>query len=111
MNRTELIVVVSAVLLIAFMLGWSARWLLHKFNRVSTANVADLDHMASALHDAEEARDQAMAYVEDREAELTNRLSQTEAELETAMDGLGEARREAQELRSYISENSRSDTA
>jgi prophage endopeptidase len=33
---------------------------------------------------------------------MTNQLSQTEAELRAAMDGLREARREAEELRSYI---------
>ena len=54
------------------------------------------------LHDAEETRDQAITYLQQREAELTNQLAQTEAELSAAMDGLREARREAEELRAWI---------
>ena len=37
---------------------------------------------------------------------MTNQLSQTEAELRAAMDGLREARREAEELRGYIEQHS-----
>ncbi len=40
--------------------------------------------------------------MEQREAELTNRVSQTEAELRAAMEGLRDARAEAGELRAYI---------
>jgi prefoldin subunit 5 len=58
--------------------------------------------MAQALHEAEETRDQAITYLQQREAEITNQLSQTEAELRAAMDGLREARHEAEELRGYI---------
>ena len=43
--------------------------------------------MAHELHDAEETRDQAISYFQNREAELTNQLAQTEAELKAAMDG------------------------
>jgi prophage endopeptidase len=53
--------------------------------------------MAQALHEAEEVRDQAITYLQQREAELTNQLAQTEAELRAAMDGLREARHEAEE--------------
>lgn len=107
MNRTELVIATTLILFGMFLLGWAAHWLFRRFNRVGTTNVADLDHMASALHEAEEARDQAIAYMQAREAELTGKLGQTEAELAAAMDGLGEARREAAELRAYIEQNSR----
>lgn len=106
MNRIELIAVLAVILFLAFASGWVTSWLYRKFNRVNTSNVADLDHMASALHDAEETRDQALAYMEDRERDLTNQLSQSQAELAAAMEGLGEARREASELRAYIEANS-----
>jgi len=33
---------------------------------------------------------------------MTNQMAQTEAELRAAMDGLRDARREAEELRTYI---------
>ena len=49
-----------------------------------------------------ETRDQAIAYLEQRERELTNRLAQTEAELGAAMDGLRDSRSEAEDLRAYI---------
>ena len=58
--------------------------------------------MAQALHEAEETRDQAITYLQQREAEMTGQLSQTEAELRAAMDGLRDARHEAEELRSML---------
>ena len=50
-------------------------------------------------------RDEAIAYLQTREAELSNQLSQTEAELTAAMDGLRDARQEAEELRAWIERN------
>ncbi len=102
MNRTEFIVAMTIVLFIAFGLGWFASWLVHRFTRVTQAEISDLDQMAHDLHNAEEARDEALTYFEQRERDLTTQLSQTEAELRAAMDGLGDARAEAEELRSYI---------
>lgn len=102
MNRAEFIVATAIVLFVAFLLGWFASWLIHRVTRVTQADMNELDQMAQALHDAEEARDQAITYLQQREAELTNQLTQTEAELSAAMDGLREARHEAEELRGYI---------
>ena len=106
MGRTELVIITAVILFTAFLLGWLAHWLLQRFNRVETANVSELDHMASALHEAEEARDAALVQLEARESELMHELNQTRAELQAAMDGLGNARREAEELRAYIEANS-----
>ncbi|MFN3147693.1 MAG: hypothetical protein ACE368_21825 [Paracoccaceae bacterium] len=102
MNRTEFIIVTAAILFVAFVLGWFAHWLVHRFTRVSSSEMGELDKLAQALHEAEEQRDQAIAYFQHREAEMTNQLAQTEAELRAAMDGLRDARHEAEELRSYI---------
>lgn len=102
MNRTEFVIATAVILLVAFSVGYFACWLVQRFSRVSTADVAELDQMAKSLHDAEETRDQAITYLQQREAELTNQLSQTEAELRAAMDGLRDARHESEELRSYI---------
>lgn len=102
MNRTEFIVATAIILFVAFMLGWFAYWLLHKLARVNTGDINELDRMARELHEAEEARDQAVTYMQQREAELTNQMNQTEAELRAAMDGLREARREAEELRGQL---------
>lgn len=102
MNRTEFVVTIAVILFIAFALGWFASWLMHRFSRVTTSDIAELESMSQALHDAEEMRDQAITYLQHREAELTNQLSQTEAELSAAMEGLRASRQEAAELRGYI---------
>ncbi|MBT0958006.1 hypothetical protein IV417_11470 [Alphaproteobacteria bacterium KMM 3653] len=102
MSRAEFIAVTAIILFVAFMLGWFANWLIHRLTRVTQAEMGELDKMAQSLHEAEETRDQAITYLQQREAELTNQLSQTEAELGAAMDGLRAARQEAEELRSYI---------
>lgn len=102
MNRTEFIIATAVILFVAFCLGWFANWLVYRFTRVSQAEIGELDRMAQALHEAEETRDQAITYLQQREAEITNQLTQTEAELRAAMDGLREARQEAEELRAYI---------
>lgn len=102
MNRTEFVFATAIILLLAFCLGWFASWLIHRLTRVTAADMGELEQMAQALHEAEEQRDQAVAYVESREAELTNQINQTEAELRAAMDGLRDARHEAEELRAYI---------
>lgn len=99
MNRTEFIAVTAIVLLGAFMLGWFTYWLLHRFTRITQSQMNEVDALAHDLHDAEEARDQAIAQLRLREADLTNRLHQCEAELRAAMDGLRSARQEAEELR------------
>lgn len=102
MNRTEFIFATAIVLFVAFCLGWFANWLVHRFTRVSQADVNELEKMSQELHEAEETRDQAITYLQQREAELTNQLAQTEAELAAAMDGLREARHEAEEMRSRM---------
>lgn len=102
MNRPELTIYTAIILFVAFLLGWFASWLVNRFTRVTKAEIGELDKMAQQLHEAEETRDQAITYIQQREAELTNQLSQTEAELRAAMDGLRDARREADELRAYV---------
>ncbi|MFY0692917.1 MAG: hypothetical protein JXR14_13475 [Paracoccaceae bacterium] len=102
MNRTEFVIATAIILFVAFTVGWFTCWLVQRFSRVSTSDVAELDQMSKALHDAEETRDKAIHYLQHREAELTNQLAQTEAELKAAMDGLRNARHEAEDLRAYI---------
>ena len=99
MNRFEFIAVTAVILFVAFALGWFANWLVTRATRVTKAEIGELDRMAQSLHEAEEMRDQAITYLQQREAELTNQLSQTEAELRAAMEGLRDARREAEGLR------------
>ncbi|SIS55652.1 hypothetical protein SAMN05421759_101399 [Roseivivax lentus] len=102
MNRIEFIITTAIILFVAFCLGWFANWLVHRFTRVSQSDLSELERMSQELHEAEETRDQAITYLQQREAELTNQLAQTEAELSAAMEGLREARHEAEELRAYL---------
>lgn len=102
MTHNEFIVGMTIVLFLAFGLGWFAAWLVHRLTRVSQAEISDLDQMARDLHNAEEARDEASTYFEQRERELVTQLTQTEAELRAAMDALRDVRVEAEELRAYI---------
>ncbi|MCI2399598.1 hypothetical protein [Aliiroseovarius subalbicans] len=102
MNRTEFIIVTAIILFVAFTLGWFAHWMIHRFTKVSGGEMGEIDKMAQSLHEAEETRDQAITYLQQREAEMSNQLHQTEAELRAAMDGLRDARTEAEELRAYI---------
>lgn len=102
MNRTEFIIATAIILFVAFALGWFANWLIHRFIRVSSSDVGELDRMAQELHEAEETRDQAITYLQQREAELSNQLIQNEAELRATMDGLRDARQEVEQLRAHI---------
>ncbi len=102
MTRTAFILVTAIVLILAFGLGWFSHWLVHRFIRVAGGDVDEIDRMAQDLHDAEEMRDQALAFLESRETELGSQLAQAEAELRATMDGLRAARAEAEELRLYV---------
>ena len=95
MNRTEFIAVTAVILFVAFVLGWFAHWVVHRFVRVKGSEMGELDKLAQQLHDAEEQRDQAVAYYQQRELDQSNALHQTEAELRAAMEGLRDARQEA----------------
>ncbi|MCB1394417.1 MAG: hypothetical protein H6898_14770 [Rhodobacter sp.] len=99
MNRIEFIVVTVIVLTAAFALGWFVNWLVHRFTRVTQADLGELERMAQALHEAEETRDQAIAYIHHREDELGREVAQLKAELRAAMDGLRDARHEVETMR------------
>ena len=104
MTSPQFVAATAIMLFIAFCLGWFANWLVHRFSRVAADDVAQLDRMSQELHEAEETRDQAITYLQQREAELTNQLAQTEAELRAAMDGLRDARHEAEEMRARVNQ-------
>ncbi|MGB0157808.1 MAG: hypothetical protein ACPF9P_02735 [Thalassovita mediterranea] len=106
MERTQFILATAIILFVAFCMGWFAYWLIHRFTQISKSDIGELDRMAQELHESEETRDQAITYLQQREAELTTQLSQTEAELAATMEGLREARHEAEELRSYLERGS-----
>ena len=102
MNRNEFVIATAIVLMLAFTLGWFAHLVVQRLRRVSAADMGELEKLAQSLHEAEETRDQAIVYLEQRESELQNQIAQTEAELRAAMEGLRDARHEAEEMRAYI---------
>lgn len=102
MNRIEFIIATAIILFVTFLVGWFAHWLLHRFSRVAKSDITQLERMAGELNDAEEARDSAITYMQQREADLTNQMTQIEAELKAAMDGLHTARLENENLQSQL---------
>lgn len=95
MNRTEFVTVTTIILFGVFVLGWFASWLIGRLTRPSPADLADLEQQ---VRDTERERDKAISLLKEGEA----RLAATQAELETAMEGLRESRTEIEELRDYI---------
>jgi len=102
MNRTEFIIATAIILMVAFALGWLTHWVLHRFGSGAGGDIAEMDRLSQSLLEAEETRDHAILYLEQREAELMSQIAQAEAELRAAMEGLREARQEGDEMRAYI---------
>ena len=100
MNREEFIISAAILLFLTFLLGWVSRWLLQRLNMVSEKDLKDLNNISAALLEAEEGNEKA----KNREIELNKKISQLEAELEAAMDGLRTARLETEELKSSLIE-------
>ena len=100
MNREEFIISAAIVLFLTFSLGWFSRWILQRLNMVSEKDLKDLNKISTALLKAEEDKEKA----NNRELELNKKISQLEAELEAAMDGLRAARLETEELKSSLIE-------
>ena len=96
MNREEFIISATIVLFFAFLLGWLSRWLLQRLNMVSEKDLNELNNISAALHEAEQRNEKS----KNRQLELNNKISQLEAELAAAMDGLRSARLETEDLRS-----------
>ena len=100
MNREEFIISAAIVLFLTFLLGWLSRWLIQRLNMVSEKDLKDLNKISAALLEAEEDNEKA----KNRELELNKKISQLEAELEAAMDGLRASRLETEELKSSLIE-------
>ena len=96
MNREEFIISAAIVLFFAFLLGWLSRWLLQRLNMVSEKDLNELNKISAALHEAEQNNEQSR----NRQLELNKNISQLEAELAAAMDGLRSARLKIEDLRS-----------
>lgn len=102
MDRTTLIATTTVVLLAAFALGWFSRWLMTRLSPIENGHMDEVDRLAQALHEAEETRDAAIVYAEERERELMGTLAQTDAELRAVLEALGESRAEVETMQAEI---------
>lgn len=102
MDRTTLVATTTVILFVAFALGWFARWLMTRLSPIENGRIDEVDRLAQALHDAEEMRDAAIVYGEERERELMSQQAQTDAELRAVMESLGESRAEVEEMQAEI---------
>lgn len=94
MSRNEMIIVISIILVMTFIAGWVSRWL---FGHLSAYSPLASDEAMTRLKEAEEALGAREREFAATEAQYANAYAQLEAELEAAMSGLGEARRELRE--------------
>lgn len=92
MNRTDLTLIIVSSIVIALVLGWSARWLFDRLNRVPHG--ADDDGL-DPIEVAEAARDEAEAELKRIQLEYASEYNQLKAELDATMDGLRSARQRA----------------
>ena len=104
MGRTELTAIIAGIFVAAVILGWLLRWGFGRVRYMSQSRPGIATDMASRLHAAEEARDAAVGDRDEAISDMKNRLRETEAELTAAMDGLGNARREADNLRAELAD-------
>ena len=96
MNSDELIGVLALAFFLSFVFGWVLRWGYSGFNKINSSDMGEIDDLTNRLYEMEHTIDAVETHLKEREWELTNRISQLEAELEAAMEGLGAARREAE---------------
>ena len=102
MDNQQLTVIVAVGLFVAVLVGWGLRWIFDLLNPPPPPEpVADSEwaEYAKACEAAREAAETALA---EMERDLGNRLSQANAERDAAMEGLGDARRQTQELQSEL---------
>ena len=95
MNRTDLTLIIVSAIVIALVLGWSARWL---FDRLNHEPHGANDDGESPLDVAKKERDVAEAELARIQQEYASEYNQLKAELEATMDGLRNARQRAEAL-------------
>ncbi len=99
MNRTDLTLIIVSAIVIALVLGWSARWLFDRLNHVPHG----LDDQGlDPVQVAEAARDTAEAELSRIQLEYASEYNQLKAELEATMDGLRTARQRSESLQDEL---------
>jgi len=99
MNRTDLTLIIVSAIVIALVLGWSARWLFDRLNRVPHG--AD-ENGLDPIEAAEAARDLAEAELSRIQLEYASEYNQLKAELEATMEGLQSARQRSDALQNEL---------
>lgn len=102
MSGDEFIAATAVILFVTFLAGWLTRWLVTRLTQSTLSDMNEVETLVQALHEAELERDNAQEMLAQRETDHRTELNQALAELNTAMDGLRDSRREAEELRAYI---------
>ncbi|MEM9011945.1 MAG: hypothetical protein AAGE18_12010 [Pseudomonadota bacterium] len=97
MGRTELVILITAAMIAALLAGWGLRWLFGRFNRTESTTPEAVDHLALRMQTAEQAAAHAEEARTETERAYLSQLRQAEAERDSAMEGLGTARRELAE--------------
>lgn len=98
MDRTELTIVAAAALMVALGLGWVLRWVYSLLNPPPAPPPKADSEWAEYAKACEAQRDAAQARLAEVEADLGNKLTQAQAELSAAMEGLAAARRATEHL-------------
>ncbi len=104
MNRTELTVLVASTFMVAILIGWILRWLYGRIGQAGLSTSGGSNDLAARLLAAEADRDAAFQDRDETVGDMKKRLVQTEAELKAAMEGLGDARRDADAIRRQLAE-------
>ena len=99
MSQFDLIIFTSIVLFVTFCSGWFAHLLIAKLGHKSDRNQTGGHDMGEAFHKSETEHANIVDKLKERDAELTNKLAQAQAELSATMDGLHNARIEIENLR------------
>lgn len=95
MGRTELTLIVSGALLLAFVLGWLLRGVFRRLNTEGRSGLRNAAELVDRLHRAEEAE----ARLRSVERELTAELGEVRRELAECLRRLDAARAEVDEIR------------
>ena len=102
MSGNEFIAATAVILFVTFLAGWFTRWLVTRITQSTLSDMNEVETLVQALPEAELERDNAQELLAKRETDHRTEMNQALAELNTAMDGLRDSRREAEELRAYI---------
>ena len=96
MDRTDLTLIIGSALVVAVIIGWTLRWF---FDRMNTKGPMASDEVVARMRDAEAAQLAAETHAAETTENARRSENQLNAELDAAMTGLGNARRESEQWR------------